>query len=44
LLLWVLYRSFNPIRFVSGALSFPLRAATLYFLLKYREQFEKQII
>ncbi|NLJ64684.1 MAG: folate family ECF transporter S component [Christensenellaceae bacterium] len=44
LLLWVLYRSFNPIRFISGTLTFPLRAASLYFLLKYREQFERQII
>lgn len=43
LLLWVMYGSFNPIRFVSNALTFPIKTASLYFLLKYRKQFERFI-
>ncbi|MDO5022363.1 MAG: folate family ECF transporter S component [Eubacteriales bacterium] len=41
LLLWLMYRSFNPIRFVSNALTFPFKTASLYFLLKYRKQLER---
>lgn len=43
LLLWVLYRSFNPIRFVSNALTFPVKVYTLYLIMGYRSVFEKHV-
>lgn len=43
LLLWLMYNSFNPIRFVSNALTFPIKTASLYFILKYKNQFERYI-
>ena len=43
LLLWLLYHSFNPIRFLITVLVFPIKVFSLYLLLKYRKAFETYI-
>lgn len=40
LLLYVLFNSFLPMRFVMSLITFPVRVFTLYLLLKYRKPFE----
>ena len=41
LLLWTLYGSFNPVRFLINALTFPIKVYTLYLILGYRTVFEQ---
>ncbi|HPY94969.1 MAG TPA: folate family ECF transporter S component [Clostridia bacterium] len=41
LLLWTLYRYFDPIRFLINALTFPVKVFTLYKMLNYRTVFEQ---
>lgn len=41
LLLWLLYNSFLPTRFVMNAITYPIKVLTLYIMLRYRPAFER---
>ncbi|NLW21168.1 MAG: folate family ECF transporter S component [Clostridiales bacterium] len=41
LLLWTLYRYFDPIRFLINALTYPIKVFTIYKMLNYRGVFEQ---